>query len=87
MSPLEAEIPICAWIKQLIPTSRNGVSLDHRTVDRIYVITISDNLEWAYLTYAGTPCSQSPAHSQWYHFCLPGLIRVGRKLYFTMVRK
>ena len=44
--------------------------MTYRTVERYDVITISDNLYWAYLTDGNTPKSQTPPESEWYHFCL-----------------
>ena len=70
MTPLEEAVSVCSWIKQLSPTSRNGAWLHYRTVERGDVITIADNLGWAYLTEGHTSHSQTVPQSEWYHFCL-----------------
>ena len=44
--------------------------MHYRTVERSDVITIADNLGWAYITEGDTPKSQTPSQSEWYHFCL-----------------
>ena len=70
MSLLEEAVSVCSWIKQLSPTSHYGTVMHYMTVDTVDVITIADNLGWAYLTYGLTPHSQTLPQSEWYHFCL-----------------
>ena len=70
MSPLEEAVSVCSWVKQLSPTSRNGVLMHYKTQDYGDEITLSDNFGWAYLLQGNTPRSQTPVHSQWFHVCL-----------------
>ena len=70
MTPLEEAVSVCSWIKQISPTSRLGTVMTYHTEDAFNIITIADNLGWAFLTEGHTPHSQTAAHSEWYHMCL-----------------
>ena len=87
MSPLEEKVSICSWIKQISPASRYGAWLHYLTVERVDEIVLSDNLGWAYIMNTGTPRSQTPVQSQWYHVCLTWAYSSGNtSLYYDGVQ-
>ena len=77
MSPLQEQLSVCAWIKQLSPASRNGGWLHYRTSDYANEILISDNLGYTDMLFDQTPHSTTPVHSEWYLLLCRGLWSVG----------
>merc|ERR1719396_312959 len=70
MTPVEEAISVCSWIKQLTPTTRNGVVFHYRTIDSHLEITILDNLDMTHLFTEYVPHRREPPESDWYHICL-----------------
>ena len=72
MSPLEEEVTVCAWVKQMGLIRKRSIStlLHYRTADAYNEIVLADDLHYAYMLNEQTPHSTAPPRSEWYHVCL-----------------
>ena len=69
MTPLQEQVSVCAWVKQVRPANQRGVWIYYCTSENMDEMFIADNLSWAYMLKGHISPSTTPAQSEWYHVC------------------